>query len=141
MKHLFVLFFILTLGFSSCLKKVEGVDDLTTNIYDTAYSGASWFYIEEAYSFFNTLGQPRVMVLCIVPSNATPGLKPTSFYTTAQVNAEDLGLIYAPKENDGSYEFYLDVSDDGTDSYCVTMAVYNAEDSTSINGFTECVNL
>ncbi|MBK9192081.1 MAG: hypothetical protein IPM77_11515 [Crocinitomicaceae bacterium] len=40
------LFFLLSLN--ACLKKIDGVDELNTNLYDYEYNGECWFYIDDA---------------------------------------------------------------------------------------------
>lgn len=126
---------------SGCLKKVEGVDTLNSNIYDKEYAGGSWFSITDAYEFQNSLGQDLVHLTATVPDTATPGLKQSLLYTSVLLNEEDEYLLNAPVEEDGSYEFVVVGPMELDGSYCLTMGVYIEEDSTFINHFTECVNL
>ena len=76
-----------------------------------------------------------------IPPEATPGLKPSVFYVTASLNGTDLGMHSGNKKADGHYEIIIDEVPDPTGNYCVTLGVYIAEDSTSINPFTDCISI
>jgi hypothetical protein len=126
---------------SACLKKIEEIDTMTTNIYDTAYTGDSWFFIDDAYEYMNGLGENKVKLVCVVPASATPDLKPSFFKVIANINADSLGIVSTDKEFDESYEFWLDTDPSTDNNYCITLSVFIEEDSSSINPFTECIGL
>ncbi|MCG8576182.1 MAG: hypothetical protein MI810_14930 [Flavobacteriales bacterium] len=139
MKKLVYIAILLPFVLSSCFKKIEGIDELNTNIYDREYAGDQWFQIEEATEFINEVGQTKVRIDILVPEESTPGLKPSFFYYSVDVNNEDLGVQSASKKEEGHYEIELIVDTDPSSNYCVMLGVWIEEDEEAINHFSECV--
>jgi hypothetical protein len=125
----------------SCLKKVEGADELNTNIFDREYAGDIWFVITDAYSFINDSGLPRVRVEAMIPASNMPTLTPTIVQLQIDVNGQDSILFNAGIDEDGNYAFYYDAVPATPGNYCLTAGIYVQEDGTVINSFTACTSL
>ncbi len=140
MKYILVLL-VLALTASSCLKKVEGIDELNTNVYDPDYAGEQWFEIVNIFQFTNSLGQIRVRVTFQIPESNTPDLKPSTIDlgvrrgSGAWIN-DEFNLI-----GDGVYEGEIDFEKTDSDVYCLSLGIYVEEDNEIINDFMECVAL
>lgn len=134
-------FFIsVVLLFSSCLKKIDGVDQLNTNIYDKEYAGDSWFIIDDMVGFLVD-GQLRYKMKILIPKENLPNLKPTFIDVNCQVNSQDFGVNQAVLKTTGDYKLDLVVVPDGGTEYCITMGIYVQEEDVTINSFTECTNI
>jgi hypothetical protein len=132
---------ILLIGIhTSCLKKVEGADELNTNIFDREYAGDIWFTITDAYSFINDSGLPRVRVEAVIPASKMPSLSPTLVQLQVDVNGQADVLFNASIDEYGNYAFYYDAVPASGD-YCLTAGIYVQEDGSVINSFTECTSL
>ena len=125
----------------SCLKKTEGIEEMNTNIFDKEYQGDKWFLIEEAHSFFNQTGLPRVRVEAYIPSGNMPELKPYSVQLQCSVNEQSVQLVDAIIDNDGNYLFHYDAVPEPSGEYCLSAGIYVEEEDTAINTFVECVDL
>jgi hypothetical protein len=123
---------------TSCLKKIEGVNDLDTNIFDKEYAGPCWFYVDDTYTYFNMFGMPRVMVEAVLPEENVPGLKPSMIFITCQVNNQQEILFNSTVNNKGDYTFYFDAAPESSNSYCLEAGIYLQEEDTTINRFTIC---
>lgn len=137
MKKGLLLIFLAFLA-ASCLKKIEGTDTLNTNIYDVDYAGECWFYIEDAYSYFNSFGFPRVMVKAVVPEENAPGLQSYIMYITCRVNNQPEVLFNSYLNTAGDYTFYYDAAPDPSNEYCLEAGIYLQDEDTTINRFTLC---
>lgn len=134
-----VLFLMILL--SSCLKKIEGTDNLTTNIFDVEYTGDAWFLIEDIYTYYTTFGQLKVRVEAVIPNANMPVLKPNLIYVNCHVNDEPEVIFYTYKNTKGDYTFYYDLMPETTNSYCLEAGIYLQEQDTTINRFTLCTSL
>lgn len=139
MRKIVLIGMVLTLA-TSCLKKIQAVDELNTNVFDRDYTGDTWFEITSLNTYVNIDGQTRVKVKAKVPHEKLPGLKPTFMRLDCQVNNQDFGVINAPLNTSGDYVVELDAVPDGT-TYCLTMGVYVEEDNETINVRTDCTDL
>lgn len=126
---------------SSCLKKIEGADNLNTNIYDVGYEGGQWFEIVDYYAYQNSDGLDLVGVKAYVAPETTPDLKPSHLHVMYSLKGSDTTHVYSPIKEDKSFEFWFSTTPDLSGSYCLTMGVFMEEDSTGINYFTECFSL
>jgi hypothetical protein len=141
-KRVSLLFFGLAFVFSGCLKKIDEVDQLDTNVYDRGYAGDQWFEILDYYQFINDLGQTRVRVEYNIPEENLPELK-SSFFDLALRKGEvtTWSYITLPLNGDGGYNFYTDFVKNDADVYCLSLGVYVPDEDAVINDFQECVSL
>lgn len=128
-------------GLSSCLRKIEKVDELNTNVFDKDYAGGTWFQIVDAYTFFNDMGLPRVRVEAMIEGSKMPGLKPSYVQIAASVNGEAEVLLIANLDGNGNYDFHVDALVNSSGDYCLTAGIYLEDEETTINSFTECTSL
>lgn len=133
------LFLLLTLN--SCLKKIDGVNDLTTNIYDYEYSGECWFIISDAYSYYNDFGQQFVKVEAVLPEENFPGLQPNLIFITCNVNNEQEVIFNSYINTNGDFEFYYDAQVNPDNQYCMEAGLYIQDRDTTINKFTLCTSI
>ncbi|MBI3135456.1 MAG: hypothetical protein HYZ14_12340 [Bacteroidetes bacterium] len=123
---------------SSCLKKIEGVDTLNTNIFDKEYAGDCWFYIDDAYSYYNDFGFPRVMIKAVLPEENAPGLQSYLIYITCRVNNQQEVLFNSYLNTSGDYTFFYDAAPETSNEYCLEAGIYLQDEDTTINRFTLC---
>lgn len=143
MKKLVIPFLLLVFafGFTGCLKKIEEVDQQTTNIFDREYTGEQWFVIDEFFQYTNELGQIRVRVELVVPDENTPVLKASDFDSQIQADGFDEAVVIFNLRTDGSYGVGIDLVYGGVGEYCVTVGIYLEDEETVINSFTDCFTL
>ncbi len=134
-----ILFSLLLL--SSCLKKIEDADKLTTNIFDVEYTGDVWFLIDDIYTYYTDFGQLKVRVEGLIPNANMPVLKPNLIYINCHVNDEPEIIFYTYKNTKGDYTFYYDLMPETTNSYCLEAGIYLQDQDTTINRFTVCASL
>ena len=79
---------------TSCLKKIDAADNLTTNIFDKEYTGDCWFDVVDCYSFQNQVGQTRIRVEAVLYESKMPGLKPSAINIKCKVNDQEELLLY-----------------------------------------------
>ncbi len=139
MRKEFVILLFLPFIMVSCFKKLDGIDNLNTNIYDPDYAGDAWFELTNAFEFVDVLGNTKVKIEALIPSDATPGLKPSNFYYSCVVNSVDLGVPYVSIEEEEHYEIVIIVDPDISDNYAVTLGVWIEDDQKAINHFTETI--
>jgi hypothetical protein len=129
------------LSLSSCLKKIEGTDSLTTNIFDAEYTGDVWFLIDDIYTYYTDFGQLKVRVEAAIPNANMPVLKPYLIYINCHVNDEPEITFYAYKNTKGDYPFYFDLMPVTSNQYCLEAGIYLQDQDTTINRFTLCTSL
>lgn len=129
---------ILVLITTSCLKKIEGVDELNTNIFDKEYAGGCWFEIEDTYWFINDFGLPRMRVKAVLPDENVPDLSPNLIYIKCRVNNQPEILFNAFTDSKGDYKFYYDAVIESSNNYCLQAGLYIQDEDTTINTFTLC---
>lgn len=127
--------------FSSCLKKIDGVNELNSNIYDYEYSGECWFYIDDAYSYFNDFGQQFVKIEAVLPEEKFPGLQPNLIFITCNVNEEQEVIFNSYINTKGDFEFFYDAQVSSNNEYCLEAGLFIQDRDTTINRFTLCTNL
>jgi len=137
MKNL-VLVISLSLLTASCLKKIDGVDNLTTNIYDKEYTGPCWFYISDTYAYFNNVGAPRVMIKAVLPEENVPSLQPYMIQITCKVNDQQEVVFNSFINTAGDYTFFYDAAPDPSNEYCLTAGIFLQKEQITINSFTLC---
>ena len=131
----------LVLSFTSCLKKIDGVDELNTNIFDKEYQGDCWFYIKSTTTFINQFGQTRVRVIGILPDANMPALKPSSIKIRYQVNEQSEILAAVPIDNKSNYTFIYDAVPETVNSYCLKAGIYLESEDSTINTCVICDEL
>lgn len=141
MKHNLIIAALAAFSLSSCLKKIEGTDQLTTNIFDIEYSGTVWFEIDDIYTYYTEFGQLKVRVDAILPNENMPELKPYLIYINCRVNDEPEIIFYAYKNTLGDYPFYFDLDPQTPNNYCLEAGIYLQDQDTTINRFTLCGSL
>ena len=131
----------LVLSFTSCLKKIDGVDELNTNIFDKEYQGDCWFYIKSTTTFINQFGQTRVRVIGILPDANMPALKPSSIKIRYQVNEQSEILAAVSIDNKSNYTFIYDAVPETVNSYCLKAGIYLESEDSTINTCVICDEL
>ncbi len=131
----------LFLGFSSCFKKYEEVDNLTTNIFDREYTGKCWYNIESIAYFVNDLGQSKARLGLVIPKENLPKLRPSNITVELSSAGYATTRIDMPITASGDYEKFVDLPYAGVGEYCVTMGIFVAADSSIINSFPQCILL
>jgi hypothetical protein len=130
-----------SISLSSCLKKIEGTDNLTTNIFDVEYTGDAWFLIDDIYTYYTVFGQLKVRVEAVIPNANMPVLKPNLIYINCHVNDEPEITFYTYKNTKGDYPFYFDLFPASSNEYCLEAGIYLQDQDTTINRFTLCGSL
>lgn len=138
--------FIILLGlilFSSCLKKLEEVEQATDNIFDPKFEGEQWFELDTLYLYTNFLNFQFVKFEFHIKDEYTPRLKPTVIDLAGSVNGGNTKWFQIGINYNGTYDGSLSVSPDGSSNYCIDLGVgvINNGDSLVINRFTECRDL
>ena len=123
---------------SSCLKKIDGVDQLDTNIFDKEYAGPCWFEIDDAYLYYNDFGMQKMMVEAIIPEENVPGLKPSLIFITCRVNNQPEVLFNSTVNTTGDYSFFYNAAVESSNEYCLEAGIYLQEEDSTINRFTLC---
>lgn len=126
---------------SSCLKKIDEMDNLNTNIFDPEYAGDKWYSIDDAYLYTNSFNDQYVRIEYSIPESAVPTIQPTGISIMSQCNnypAEPDSAILSYK---GHYEGVLQYLPDGSTEYCIDLGIYIWDKDTTINRFSECVSL
>lgn len=142
MKKYFLILSVFVIFMStSCLKKIEGTDNLTTNIFDSEYTGDVWFVIDDVFTYYTDFGQLKVRVEAFIPNANMPALKPNLIYINCHVNDEPEITFYAYKNTKGDYPFYFDLMPATTNEYCMEAGIYLQEQDTTVNRFTLCGSL
>lgn len=142
MRAKFLFFVVISFFLSSCLKKIEEVNHLNTNIFDKEYQGDSWFFIDDIYTYYNNFGQQFVRVEAVLPEQNMPELKPNLIFISCSVNDGTKVIFNAHLDSDGSYPFYYDLPPLAPGSeYCLEAGLYLEEEDTIINTFVSCTQL
>lgn len=136
-----IIFFTLIFGLTSCLKKIEGTDQLNTNIFDKDYLGDCWFELDTIYQYYNSFGFPIIRVKAVLPEKNMPELKPYIVYVSCHINSNSDVIFNAKNDGKGNYPFYLDVNPASSGEYCMTAGIYLEGQDTVINTFTLCGTL
>ncbi len=136
-----ILFVLLPLFLGSCLKKVDGVDEIDTNIFDREYAGDIWYVIKDVEQVTNELGQIKARLNIWIPKENLPGLVPSNIKIHTQGDGLDVTVLDFPLTPGGDYERFIDLPYTGPGNYCITLGVYIEEDNAAINLFDECVTL
>lgn len=127
----------------SCMKKVEGIEEYQTNIFDVNYEGEQWFVYEDVYMYTNSFNDQLVGVKFSVPKENLSDLRPSHLLLRYQVNNQSEKDMSVELDNQGDYSATIGLFPSGTQEYCLTLSVLiiENEDSTAINSFTECKSL
>lgn len=125
-------------GLSSCFKKNEAANNLTTNIFDREYSGERWYEIDSIYYFVNILGQSKARVEVVIPKENLPKLRPSNIQVSLAAEDMDSVIIDFPQVGNGNFERIIDLPYDGVGSYCISLGIFVPSDSTVINRFDNC---
>ena len=134
----FLIYAIIGLTCTSCLKKISQVDEANTSLFDEEYSGEQWFIFEDVYTFTNSNNDFKVRLEYVIPAEFAPDLKPTGIKVEALVNGYPAKLDSAVINNSGGYEGSLEYSPDGSSQYCLNLGIYINEENRSINNFSDC---
>lgn len=127
---------------SSCLKKLEEVDQLNDNIFDREYEGKQWFVLESAEQVTNDLGQIRTRVLVLIPDEFVPDLEPSVIRVVVNANSYDDYVLGIPKDPLLGYAQTIDLPYEGAaEDYCLNIAIYDAENEDAFNAFDDCITI
>lgn len=129
------------ISLTSCLKKMDEVDNLNDNIFDYEYQGNAWFEIQDVITYYNQFGQLFVRVKAIIPAENTPDLKPNLIYIACDVNDNGQVIFNAYKNVNGAYPFYYDLLPQSQNNYCLKAGIYLQEQDSIINTFELCGSL
>ncbi|MEX1003088.1 MAG: hypothetical protein WDZ35_13300 [Crocinitomicaceae bacterium] len=127
--------------FSSCLKKIEEVDNANTNIYDPDYVGEQWWVYENVNVFTDGNNNQKVALEYSVSEEKAPGLNSPKINLAVLVNSET-DTIYASADinTSGDYSGSVIINYNGAANYCMEIGVFTQEGLT-INSFEECKSL
>ena len=132
---------VIGVSFSSCLKEIDAMNHLNTNIFDPDYAGDKWYSIDEAYKYTNSFNNELVFIKYSIPESAVPLLQPIGFPLTADCNNYPTVIDSVTIQYEGHYEGDLLFPADGSTEYCIDLGIYIREEDTTINRFSECVSL
>ena len=124
--------------FSSCLKKIEEVDELNTNIFDREYEGGQWFVVDDVFQLSNELGELKVRFEVVIPSESVPELKPSNIKVHAEGDGLDVTVYDFPLTGSGDYKAIVDLPYLGLITYCIKLGVYIEDENAAINLFSYC---
>ena len=125
----------------SCLKEIEEIENLNTNIYDPAYAGKQWFTFDDLYLYTNSANDQRVRLNFSVVDSLLSDLKPSHMMVIVQVNEYPTTVEKMKLNYNGSYGGEVNFVPDGSQEYCLTLSIYIEDEEISINPFTECKEL
>lgn len=134
-----IAFVILTL--SGCLKKIDGVDELNTNIFDRDYAGEQWYIIDNAEQITNDLGEIKTRIYTVIPEENVPALKPSSISVHLEGDGIEVTVVDYFTAPGGDYELIIDLPYTGSGTYCITLGIYIDEEDAAINLFEDCVTI
>ena len=127
--------------FTSCLKKIEAVEEANDNMFDQDYAGEQWWFYDNVTLFTDSNNDQKVKIELSVPQENAPDLNPPQIRYKAILN-ESVELIgNFSIEQSGDYREEIIINPLSTPNYCVDLGVYVPEDSLTINNFTECKSL
>lgn len=126
---------------SSCLKKIDEMDNLNTNIFDPEYAGDKWYSIDDAYLYTNSFNDQYVRIEYSIPESAVPTIQPTGISIMSECNSYPAQTDSAILSYKGHYEGVLQYVPDGSTDYCIDLGIYIWQEDTTINRFSECVSL
>ena len=132
---------LLLLFVSSCLKKVEGVDEIDTNIFDREYAGDIWYNITDIEQVTNGVGQLKARLTITIPKSNLPGLVPSSIKIHAEGDGLAVTVIDFPLVSGGSFKQIIDLPYTGVGEYCIKLGVYLEEENAAINLFDACTSI
>ena len=141
MKYFKAIFIFVVFISVSCVKKVENIDNIDTNIFDEEYAGDQWFEVIDAYEFYNSEGQLKVKFEVEIPKENLPNLRPTKIDLAIKLNSGSYEYIECFQNVFGDFEFEKDYSKVSTGSYCLDIGLFDEEEDRILNNFTECVNI
>ncbi|MFT5821769.1 MAG: hypothetical protein ACI8ZM_003023 [Crocinitomix sp.] len=135
------LLIMLPLFLGSCLKKVEGIDEINSNIFDREYTGDVWYIVQDIEQVTNDLGQIKSRFRIWIPKANLPGLVPSNIKIHTSGDGLDVTVIDFPLTPGGDFERSIDLPYTGTGEYCITLGIYNEEENAAINLFETCKTL
>ena len=128
----------LMLMVSSCLKKIEEVDNLNTNIFDREYTGDQWYMITSAQQV-SVDGQIRVYVYTRIKDEYVPALEPSLIQVVVSAESYDNEVVDFNKSPTLGYSKIISLPYNGaTADYCINLALYDEEQDEGINPFDDC---
>lgn len=131
----------LILMLSSCIKKIQEVDDASTNIFDPEYTGEQWFIYEEVSMYTNSNNDTKIRIDIKVPEENVPTLNPVGFSIWSKLNNSAERIDSLTIDNAGDYTTSLIYDPDGSTDYCIDLGIYNYNPDTVFNIFSECKSL
>lgn len=136
-----VIYILLLLSCTSCLKKIEEVETANTNIFDPEYGGEQWWVFQDVYSFTNINNDQFIRFEITIPEENAPNLKPPHIDLGIKVNDAGPYVVQANINYTGGYLAVLDIPPSGSANFCLEVGVYVEETELIINSFTECKDL
>lgn len=135
------LLIMLPLLMGSCLKKIEGIDELNTNIFDRDYEGDIWYDVNSVSQVSNDLGEIKTRFQIRIPKANLPGLVPSYIKIHVEGDGIAVTVLDLPLSPGGNFDRAIDLPYTGTGEYCLTLGVYNEEEDAAINLFEYCATL
>ncbi|NOQ75295.1 MAG: hypothetical protein GQ574_25010 [Crocinitomix sp.] len=132
---------MLPLFLGSCLKKVEGIDEINTNIFDREYAGDVWYVIKDIEQVTNDLGQIKARLYTWIPKANLPGLVPSNIKIFVSGDGLPEGVIDYPLTPGGDFERAIDLPYVSPGEYCITLGIYLEDEDETINLFETCIIL
>lgn len=140
-KSSLVLFLVFPFFFASCLKKVDGVDELNTNIFDREYAGDVWYVIKDIEQITNGIGEIKARLTIWIPSSNLPGLVPSNIKVHTEGDGLPVNVLDFPVTVGGDFETNVDLPYTGVGEYCIKIGIYIEEEDAAINIFESCASL
>ena len=137
LRYKLALLILLPLFLGSCLKKIEGIDEINTNIFDREYAGDVWFLIKDIEQVTNDLGQIKARLYTWIPKANLPGLVPSNLKIYVEVDGEPKGVTDFPLTPGGDFERVMDLPYIGPGEYCISLGIYLEDEEEAINIFRE----
>lgn len=135
-----LVYILIALSFTSCLKEIEAADNVDTNIFDRDYKGEKWFEAEDLTYLENEDGDYVVRISAVLPSENMPIYHPSHVRMYAHVNNQEIGVITAYQNSNGDYPISIDAEIDGSQEYCIILGIYDEDEEESFNEFVDCVS-
>lgn len=135
-----MLILVLPLLCGSCFKKVDGVDEINTNIFDREYAGDVWYEITDIEQL-SIDGAIKARLIIWIPKANLPGLVPSNIKVHAEGDGLPVTVLDFPLTTGGDYETVIDLPYTGVGEYCVKLGIYLEEEDAAINIFENCITL
>jgi len=136
-------FAIISVGllFASCLKKIDEVENASTNIFDPNYTGGQWWVYEDVSLVTNSNNDTKIKIDILVPEENVPTLNPVGFSVWSQLNEYEGRVDSLSVDYSGDYSGALIYDPDGSTDFCLQLGIYNYDPDTIVNVFSECKSL